>query len=95
MIAEEDNKVLYIFKIVLFQTYDEFLWYKFSPPPNDSEQWLFVNRFGSTCGWVNDADFYMLRWKLCVLPLLVIYDGDVVRWDSQNCTAVKQFSFAQ
>lgn len=30
----------------------------------------------------------------CVLLLLVIYDGDMVGWDSQNCTAVQQFLFA-
>lgn len=45
--------------------------------------------------------FYILEWtntlnKIVsfVQALLVIYDGDMVGWNSQNCTAVKQFPFA-
>lgn len=32
------------------------------------------------------------RW--IIWKLFVIYDGDMVGWDSQNCTAVQQFLFA-
>lgn len=39
----------------------------------------------------NDKIAYIVS---CVLPLLVIYDGDIAGWDAQNFTAVKQFLFA-